>query len=63
MFCRFTNNILSTAQQLWLRKLGGAKPVVSEDGGGIISAGRAKRSTSQPARTGERLLFHCVEFL
>lgn len=50
----FTNNILSTAQQLWLRKLGGAKPVVSEDGGGIISAGRAKRSTSQPARTGER---------
>ncbi|XP_072976003.1 inner membrane protein PPF-1, chloroplastic isoform X1 [Typha angustifolia] len=43
----FTNNLLSTAQQIWLRKLGGAKPVVSEDGGGIISAGRAKR-------TGER---------
>uniref|UniRef100_A0A0D6R1B8 Membrane insertase YidC/Oxa/ALB C-terminal domain-containing protein n=1 Tax=Araucaria cunninghamii TaxID=56994 RepID=A0A0D6R1B8_ARACU len=26
-----TNNILSTAQQVWLRKLGGAKPVVLED--------------------------------
>ncbi|XP_008784520.2 inner membrane protein PPF-1, chloroplastic [Phoenix dactylifera] len=50
----FTNNILSTAQQLWLRKLGGAKPAVAEDGGGIISAGRAKRSSSQPARMGER---------
>lgn len=45
-----TNNILSTAQQLWLRKLGGAKPIVSQDGGGIISAGQAKRSE----RTGER---------
>lgn len=50
----FTNNILSTAQQLWLRKLGGAKPAVAEDGGGIISAGRAKRSSSQPVRTGQR---------
>lgn len=50
----FTNNLLSTAQQVWLRKLGGANPAVSEDGGGIISAGRAKRSTSQPPRAGER---------
>ncbi|CAL9103767.1 unnamed protein product [Musa acuminata var. zebrina] len=50
----FTNNVLSTAQQIWLRKLGGAKPVVSGDAGGIISAGRAKRSASQPERTGER---------
>lgn len=56
----FTNNILSTAQQLWLRKLGGAKPVVSEDGNGIISAGQAKRSSSKAvtdlkeARRGER---------
>ncbi|KAJ0979458.1 hypothetical protein J5N97_014932 [Dioscorea zingiberensis] len=49
-----TNNILSTGQQVWLRKLGGAKPVVSQDGGGIISAGRAKRSFSQPTQTGER---------
>ncbi|KAI3667653.1 hypothetical protein L6452_42722 [Arctium lappa] len=43
----FTNNVLSTAQQIWLRKLGGAKPVVSENASGIISAGRAKRSSSQ----------------
>lgn len=56
----FTNNILSTAQQLWLRKLGGAKPIVSEDGNGIISAGQAKRSSSmavadlKEARRGER---------
>ncbi|KAJ1282584.1 hypothetical protein BS78_03G063700 [Paspalum vaginatum] len=48
----FTNNVLSTAQQVWLRKLGGAKPVVSEGGSGIITAGRAKRSNAQPA--GER---------
>ncbi|KAL0911697.1 hypothetical protein M5K25_019856 [Dendrobium thyrsiflorum] len=45
-----TNNILSTAQQLWLRKLGGAKPIVSPVGGDIISAGQAKRS----GRSGER---------
>ncbi|RYR70253.1 hypothetical protein Ahy_A03g016757 isoform B [Arachis hypogaea] len=50
----FTNNVLSTAQQVWLRKLGGAKPVVDENAGGIITAGRAKRSASQPAKAGER---------
>ncbi|XAR59005.1 hypothetical protein NMG60_11014616 [Bertholletia excelsa] len=51
----FTNNVLSTAQQVWLRKLGGAKPVVSENASGIISAGRAKRTGSQPtAQPGER---------
>lgn len=50
----FTNNVLSTAQQVWLRKLGGAKPVVNEDASGIITAGRAKRSASQPARAGDR---------
>ncbi|XP_041992612.1 inner membrane protein PPF-1, chloroplastic-like [Salvia splendens] len=50
----FTNNVLSTAQQVWLRKLGGAKPVVAENASGIISAGRAKRSGTQPERTGER---------
>ncbi|KAL0390193.1 UNVERIFIED_CONTAM: Inner membrane protein ALBINO3, chloroplastic [Sesamum calycinum] len=50
----FTNNVLSTAQQVWLRKLGGAKPVVSENASGIISAGRAKRSGAKPERTGER---------
>ncbi|MED6208773.1 Inner membrane protein PPF-1, chloroplastic [Stylosanthes scabra] len=50
----FTNNVLSTAQQVWLRKLGGAQPVVDENAGGIITAGRAKRSASQPAKAGER---------
>lgn len=50
----FTNNVLSTAQQLWLRKLGGAKPVVSENASGIISAGRAKRSASQPGQSADR---------
>lgn len=46
--------MLTTAQQVWLRKLGGAKPAVSGDAGGIISAGRAKRTTSQPEQSGER---------
>lgn len=50
----FTNNVLSTAQQVWLRKLGGAKPAVSENANGIISAGRAKRSVAQPDEAGER---------
>ncbi|XP_022158906.1 inner membrane protein PPF-1, chloroplastic [Momordica charantia] len=49
----FINNVLSTAQQVWLRKLGGAKPVVSEDGAGIITAGRAKRM-SESGPTGDR---------
>ncbi|KAF6172061.1 hypothetical protein GIB67_029479, partial [Kingdonia uniflora] len=39
----FTNNVLSTAQQVWLRKLGGAEPAVSKNASGIISAGQAKR--------------------
>lgn len=51
---RFTNNVLSTAQQVWLRKLGGAKPAVTENASGIISAGRAKRSGAQPDGRGER---------
>ncbi|CAN0854070.1 Inner membrane protein PPF-1, chloroplastic [Linum grandiflorum] len=51
----FTNNVLSTAQQVWLRQLGGAKPVVNEDASGIITAGRAKRSFAQPGQPGERL--------
>ena len=55
---RFTNNVLSTAQQVWLRKLGGAKPVLRENVSGIISAGRAKRLASQPAVNGDR----CVSF-
>lgn len=28
--CRFTNNILSTAQQVWLQKFGGAKNRMKE---------------------------------
>ncbi|MCH84191.1 inner membrane protein PPF-1 chloroplastic-like, partial [Trifolium medium] len=50
----FTNNVLSTAQQIWLRKLGGAKPAVNENAGGIITAGQAKRLASKPERGGER---------
>ncbi|KAK3023280.1 hypothetical protein RJ639_044251 [Escallonia herrerae] len=50
----FTNNVLSTAQQVWLRQLGGAKPAVSENAGGIISAGRARRSASQSTEAGDR---------
>ncbi|XP_050205861.1 inner membrane protein PPF-1, chloroplastic [Mercurialis annua] len=50
----FVNNVLSTAQQVWLRKLGGAKPLVNENASGIITAGRAKRSGAQPARGGDR---------
>ncbi|CAI8616559.1 unnamed protein product [Vicia faba] len=50
----FTNNVLSTAQQIWLRKLGGAKLAVNENAGGIITAGRAKRSASKPEKGGER---------
>uniref|UniRef100_A0A1J3GDQ4 Inner membrane protein ALBINO3, chloroplastic n=2 Tax=Noccaea caerulescens TaxID=107243 RepID=A0A1J3GDQ4_NOCCA len=50
----FTNNVLSTAQQVWLRKLGGAAPAVNENASGIISAGRAKRSIAQPDDAGER---------
>ncbi|KAJ7012572.1 hypothetical protein NC653_002580 [Populus alba x Populus x berolinensis] len=53
----FTNNVLSTAQQVWLRKLGGAKPVVNENASGIITAGRAKRSASQPGQPGDRSVF------
>ncbi|ESQ51366.1 hypothetical protein EUTSA_v10016643mg [Eutrema salsugineum] len=50
----FTNNVLSTAQQVWLRKLGGAAPAVNENASGIITAGRAKRSIAQPYDAGER---------
>lgn len=50
----FTNNVLSTAQQVWLRKLGGATPVVNKNASGIISAGKAKRSASQPAQLDDR---------
>ncbi|PPD70719.1 hypothetical protein GOBAR_DD32398 [Gossypium barbadense] len=58
----FTNNVLSTAQQVWLRKLGGAKPVVDESASGIITAGRAKRSAAQPARAGDSKALPAEEF-
>lgn len=61
LILRFTNNVLSTAQQVWLRKLGGAKPVINENANGIITAGRAKRSASQPVRTGDRFVLHSRE--
>eukprot|EP00475_Leptophrys_vorax_P030654 TRINITY_DN4609_c0_g1_i3.p1 TRINITY_DN4609_c0_g1~~TRINITY_DN4609_c0_g1_i3.p1 ORF type:complete len:498 (+),score=43.04 TRINITY_DN4609_c0_g1_i3:245-1738(+) len=41
----FTNNILSTAQTIYLRKMGGAKPVVAAGATEIIDVGQAKRST------------------
>ncbi|MCO5594408.1 hypothetical protein L7F22_048438 [Adiantum nelumboides] len=41
-----TNNILSTGQQLLLRKGGAAKPPTSVEGGEIISAGQALRSSA-----------------
>lgn len=41
-----TNNILSTGQQVWLRKGGGAKIPTSVDGGEIISAGQALRPSA-----------------
>lgn len=52
----FVNNLLSTGQQLYLRKLGGAR---TGDTGDIISAGQALRSTATPViekkeRRGER---------
>ncbi|KAF5744620.1 inner membrane protein PPF-1 chloroplastic [Tripterygium wilfordii] len=56
----FTNNVLSTAQQVWLRNLGGAKPVVNENASGIITAGRAKRSASQPVLPGDRLVSYSL---
>lgn len=54
-----TNNFLSMGQQVWLRKLGGASSPVSKDGGDIITAGQALRSSSAPViekkdRRGER---------
>lgn len=54
-----TNNFLSMGQQVWLRKLGGASSPVSKNGGDIITAGQALRSSSAPViekkdRRGER---------
>lgn len=37
--CRFTNNILTTAQQVWLQKFGGAKNPVSQLSDNFIKEG------------------------
>ncbi|GBG85771.1 hypothetical protein CBR_g40498 [Chara braunii] len=50
-----TNNILTTGQQIWLKKLGGAKPVVGKDGGGILDAGTARRSATPAAAVSSEL--------
>lgn len=44
---RFTNNVLSTAQTVYLRQMGGATPVVTaESAAEIIDVGQAKRTAS-----------------
>eukprot|EP00850_Spirogloea_muscicola_P003439 SM000014S00227 [mRNA] locus=s14:23105:26958:- [translate_table: standard] len=40
----FTNNLLSTAQQVYLRKMGGAANVLTTDVADIIDVGQARRS-------------------
>ncbi|GJP44921.1 hypothetical protein CLOM_g4321 [Closterium sp. NIES-68] len=47
----FTNNLLSTGQTIYLRKMGGAKPVVAAGGGDIIDVGQAKRSSTSTVAT------------
>ncbi|CAI5960625.1 unnamed protein product, partial [Closterium sp. NIES-64] len=42
----FTNNLLSTGQTIYLRKMGGATPKVAAGGGDIIDVGQAKRSAA-----------------
>ena len=48
---RFVNNVFSTAQQIYLRKLGGAKRETKL--ADIIDAGQAKRSSSSIVATEE----------
>lgn len=48
-----TNNLLSTAQQVYLKQMGGAVPIVDKDGSGIIDAGQAKRSGAATVATEE----------
>ncbi|CAI5508187.1 unnamed protein product [Closterium sp. Naga37s-1] len=45
----FTNNLLSTGQTIYLRKMGGATPKVAAGGGDIIDVGQAKRSSAASA--------------
>lgn len=51
---RLINNVLRIAQQAWMCKLGGVKPVANENARGIIIAGPAKRVGSEPAWPGDR---------
>lgn len=43
---RLTNNILSTAQQVWLQKLGGAKNPVIQSSNGRVTRELSKKQTS-----------------
>ncbi|CAI5470066.1 unnamed protein product [Closterium sp. Yama58-4] len=47
----FTNNLLSTGQTIYLRKMGGATPKVAAGGGDIIDVGQAKRSAASAVAT------------
>lgn len=44
--CRFTNNILSTAQQVWLQQLGGAKNLVGTFSEDVIKEGQIQNQKS-----------------
>lgn len=59
---RFTNNILSTAQQVWLQKFGGAKnpmkqfsDIIKEDQVDIQKSVSGLNSSRKEARQGEEL--------
>lgn len=50
-FCRLTNNILSTAQQVWLQKYGGAKNPVEKLTNLVMKEDKtqkAEKSISEP---------------
>ena len=51
---RFTNNVLSTAQMVYLRKMGGAQPVVGEGAVDIIDVGQARRTGAGAVAVAER---------
>lgn len=45
--CRLTNNILSTAQQVWLQKLGGAKNPLNQFGNNTIKLDAMQNQKSE----------------
>lgn len=61
--CRLTNNILSTAQQVWLQKLGGAKNLVGTNTDDVIKEEKLQiqksvselDATKEEVRRGEKL--------